>query len=150
MAEKRKGKPNKAKQAKQANKKVVRRPQKQAVASPAKKTSKPAKRKNETEFEFDEGDDLPPENVSAIDADSVADEVERAEAKGREDNSDDSVPAPLPAGTAVADGSDGGGDDDPGEVLPSMEGMSILRETEINDVINDVKRRSEANGGFVT
>ena len=31
-----------------------------------------------------------------------------------------------------------------------MEGMSILRETELNDVINDVKRRSEANGGYVT
>ena len=35
-------------------------------------------------------------------------------------------------------------------VLPSMEGMSILRETELNDVINDVKRRSEANGGYIT
>ena len=28
--------------------------------------------------------------------------------------------------------------------------MSILRETELNDVVQDVKRRSEANGGYIT
>ena len=148
MAEKRKGKAEKAKPAK---KKAAPRPQKKKLAAvSAKKASKPSKHKNEDEFDFDEGDDLPPENVTAIDADSVADEVERAEAKGHEDGGDDGVPAPLPAGTTVDGGGEDGGDDDPGEVLPSMEGMSILRETEINDVINDVKRRSEANGGFVT
>ena len=31
-----------------------------------------------------------------------------------------------------------------------MEGMSILRQTELNEVINEVKRRSETNGGYVT
>ena len=35
-------------------------------------------------------------------------------------------------------------------VVPSMEWMSILRETELNDVIQEVKRRSEANGGYIT
>ena len=34
--------------------------------------------------------------------------------------------------------------------LPSMEGVSILRETELNDVIQDVKCRSEADGDYIT
>ncbi len=51
---------------------------------------------------------------------------------------------PLAAADESADASDAD------TVLPSMEGMSILRETELNDVIQDVKRRSEANGGYIT
>lgn len=97
------------------------------------------------------GDDLPPEDdaeieVASLDADLLAAEVEQGEGHGEEE-SDFALPAaPMPSF----------GDDedvaavDAETVLPSMEGMSILRETELNDVINDVKRRSEANGGYVT
>jgi len=35
-------------------------------------------------------------------------------------------------------------------VVPSMEWVSILRETELNDMIQEMKRRSEANGGYIT
>ena len=100
-----------------------------------------------------EDDDVPPEDDAeiedeALDADKLAAEVERgeAEAHGDDDEGDSlQASAPLPSF---------GADDDIGAdietVLPSMEGMSILRETELNDVINEVKRRSESNGGYVT
>ena len=94
-------------------------------------------------------DELPPDDVvdndDTLDADTLATEVERAESKGQDhEDGDDDAPGPLPS-VAV-------GDDDPDAeaVLPSMEGLSILRETELNDVIQDVKRRSEANGGYIT
>jgi RNA polymerase primary sigma factor len=99
-----------------------------------------------------EDDDMPPEGdveaeAAALDADTLAAEVERQENKASEDESEttlDDMP-PLPA-FAIADEAT----DDVDAVLPSMEEMSILRETELNDVINDVKRRSEMNGGYVT
>ena len=99
----------------------------------------------------DAGDDLPPEDaevdVESLDADLLVAEVERQESKGSEEDAESALPeAPLPA--FAADDDDALADAD--AVLPSMEGMSILRETELNDVINDVKRRSEANGGYVT
>ena len=98
-------------------------------------------------------DELPPEDVvdndDSLDADTLATEVERAESKGQDHDDDegagdDDAPGPLPS---VAAGDD---DSDADAVLPSMEGLSILRETELNDVIQDVKRRSEANGGYIT
>jgi RNA polymerase primary sigma factor len=100
----------------------------------------------------DDSDDLPPDDadvdVEALDADLLAAEVERQEAKHSDDDSEGALPdAPLPAFAADEDDEVIG---DADAVLPSMEGMSILRETELNDVINDVKRRSEANGGYVT
>ena len=100
--------------------------------------------------DFD-GDDLPPEDVATIDADSVADEVERAEAKGSGEDSEsgEDIIVTLPASAMAGENIDADGDGN-GEVLPSMEGMSILRKTELNEVINEVKRRSESNGGFVT
>ncbi len=98
----------------------------------------------------DDGDDLPPDEIeeeaAKLDADQLAAEVERSEAKSAAE--DDSAEV-IQALAAVAD-ADFGGDADADTVLPSMEGMSILRETELNDVIQDVKRRSEANGGYVT
>ena len=145
MAEKKKGKTSKAKSAKKASGKSAKRTVRKVVSTGKSKVSK--KKDLDEDLMLDEDDDLPPEGIASIDAESVAEEVERAEAKGHEENGDD-VPVPLPA-AAVSEGDDDGGDGD-GEVLPSMEGMSILRETEINDVINDVKRRAEANGGFVT
>lgn len=93
-------------------------------------------------------DDLPPEEaeIEGIDADQLAAEVERSEAKAASDEDVDSVEPDISVDTAgeSADASDADA------ILPSMEGMSILRETELNDVIQDVKRRSEANGGYIT
>ncbi len=106
----------------------------------------------EAEDEIDE-DDLPPDDdeieaeAASLDAEKLAAEVEQQEGKAAEEDDGESVldDAPLPAFVATDEATD-----DVDAVLPSMEGMSILRETELNDVINDVKRRSEVNGGYVT
>ena len=105
------------------------------------------------EDDIDE-DDLPPDDeeiedaevdAETLDADTLAAEVERAETKGSEAAADDAAGVlPSVAESESADASDAD------QVLPSMEWMSILRETELNDVIQDVKRRSEANGGYIT
>ena len=120
-----------------------------------KKNSKSAMRKPRKEVssrrsEELEDDDLPPEDTEvddsdALDTELLAAEVERQESKGSEEDAEN-VHSPLPV--VAADEDIDASDAD--LVLPSMEGMSILRETELNDVINDVKRRSEANGGYVT
>lgn len=105
-------------------------------------------RRASTAMELD-GDDLPPEEIErdaeALDADKLAAEVEQTEGKlSAEDESVVDDTADLPPADEPIDATD------VDTVLPSMEGMSILRETELNDVIQDVKRRSEANGGYVT
>ncbi|MBQ6137481.1 MAG: RNA polymerase sigma factor RpoD, partial [Kiritimatiellae bacterium] len=98
----------------------------------------------------DVGDDLPPDEAeleaATLDADKLVAEVEAEDADSHpEDESDANLQAADPLPSFTVD------DDVAGEtVLPSMEGMSILRETELNEVINDVKRRSEANGGYIT
>ena len=116
-------------------------------AAPQKTPAKPPAR--EAAEPIDSGDDLPPEEEFEadveLDADLLASEVERTEAKGAAESAEDTT-AVLPS---VADGESADAAD-ADQVLPSMEGMSILRETELNDVIQDVKRRSEANGGYVT
>ena len=115
--------------------------------SPAKKNTKPRT------LDSDEcDDDLPPSGdgdiveIEGIDADQLAAEVERSESKSSSEEDVDSVEVDLAVGAddESADASDADA------ILPSMEGMSILRETELNDVIQDVKRRSEANGGYIT
>ena len=85
-------------------------------------------------------------DVDALDADKLVAEVERGEGI-QEEEGDASLQAsdPLPSFAQDDESSI-----DAEAVLPSMEGMSILRETELNDVINDVKHRSEANGGYIT
>ena len=83
-----------------------------------------------------------------FDAEGVATEVERAEVQAKAEDDESVVEDVPPVPPAAADESADASDAD--TVLPSMEGMSILRETELNDVIQDVKRRSEANGGFIT
>ncbi len=99
-----------------------------------------------------DGDDLPPEEIDdeveseSLDADKLAAEVEQSEGKVSAEDETDDAAAVLPS--AAADEPIDATDID--TVLPSMEGMSILRETELNDVIQDVKRRSEANGGYIT
>ena len=115
----------------------------------AKKVSKAKKAEIADEVN---DDDLPPDDAEAdiesLDADTLAAEVERQESKpadGDDDSRmDEDDEVPLPAFSEAESTEDGD------TLLPSMEGMSILRETELNDVINDVKRRSEANGGYVT
>jgi RNA polymerase primary sigma factor len=105
----------------------------------------PKKRRGKVEMD---GDDLPPdiEDESGMDTEKLVAEVEQEEGKVSEEESDAALSgAVLPS--YEADDVDMAEAD---AVLPSMEGMSILRETELNDVINDVKRRSEANGGYVT
>ena len=115
----------------------------------AKRATKTSRRRR-VESE-DDGDDLPPEDVDVDDVtqdtESLAAEVEQAESKASEaacEGEDAEAPLPAAAEDESADASD------VDTILPSMEGMSILRETELNDVIQDVKRRSEANGGYIT
>ena len=131
---------------KDSAKKTAKKSEKKVVA---KKESKVAKPRHQRESEVDEeDDDLPPEDVeeeaAAMDTESIAREVERTESKGNEAAEENQEPLPAAAEDESADASD------VDTILPSMEGMSILRETELNDVIQDVKRRSEANGGFIT
>ena len=127
-----------------------------------KKSSSPAKAKKSSavnirsasisEDDVLDSDDLPPDDatieaeVASLDADKLAAEVEQQEGKVSEEDGEVVLDeAPLPAFAAADEAID-----DVDAILPSMEGMSILRETELNDVINDVKRRSEVNGGYVT
>ena len=124
---------------------------KKTVAKKASKVEKPVRhrRRKASSDEGGDGDDLPPEDLEAeeaatLDTESLAAEVERSEAKANEAAAED-VPAPTPIPPAAE-----GESADADTVLPSMEGMSILRETELNDVVQDVKRRSEANGGYIT
>ena len=108
-----------------------------------------------TRLDESDADDLPPDveddeldiDADLMDTEQLAAEVERQEEKhGEEEGEAQAMQEPLPSFSAAEDDPDSSDV----EVLPSMEGMSILRETELNDVINDVKRRSEANGGYIT
>ena len=140
-----------AKVSKKVAKKIAKKPQiKKAKKSASEQVVKKETRKRGRKFAGD-GDDLPPEDIDeaeaeALDTESLVAEVERTESKGGEAAAEDQVQAPLPS--AAEDESADAADAD--TILPSMEGMSILRETELNDVIQDVKRRSEANGGYIT
>ncbi len=110
------------------------------------------------DLDDDLDDDLPPDDgdlteleLEALDDEKLAAEVEAGEApkqaegeEGAEGESEEALEQPLPS---IEEGKDTAEEE---TVLPSMEGMSILRETELNDVIVDVKRRSEANGGYIT
>lgn len=121
----------------------------QKVKSPPSRAGRKKKQLSETIVD----DDMPPVDedvdLESIDDDKLVREVAKAEERGSEVDEDSDVqlePLPLPTATEDIDPDSS----DPDLVLPSMEGMSILRETELNDVINEVKRRSEANGGYVT
>ena len=96
--------------------------------------------------------DVPAEDLereaAELDAEKIAAEVERQEndaAHSAEDaDSDVTIDAPAPLPSFAAD------EDDVDAIIPSMEGMSILRQSELNEVISEIKRRSETNGGYVT
>jgi len=85
-----------------------------------------------------------------LDEDQLVAEVEKGEREGRDDDDEGDEsrglqPTALPHFAAEEDILS-----ETEAIMPSMEGMSILRETELNDVLNDVKRRSEMNGGYIT
>ena len=142
-AKKQAKKPAKAKKGLEKAAKAVK------AGKPAKKAATPKRKAVRVQQDDDEMDDLPPEDeveeAEALDTESLASEVERAEEKGEDAEAEDAASVlPSVAEGESADASDAD------QVLPSMEWMSILRETELNDVIQDVKRRSEANGGYIT
>jgi RNA polymerase primary sigma factor len=129
-----------------------------AVAKPSKKKTSSKKKEKVVIAETGEhDDDLPPIEseddaiISTIDVDEIAREVERTEGKAYnvDDIEDASVVEPTGV-VAEAVEAEAAADEECGNVLPAMEGMSILRKTELNDVIQDVKRRSETNGGYIT
>lgn len=129
-----------------------------AVAKPSKKKTSSKKKGKVLIAETGEhDDDLPPMEseddaiISTIDVDEIAREVERTEGKAYnvDDIEDTSVVEPTGV-VAEAVEAEAAADEECGNVLPAMEGMSILRKTELNDVIQDVKRRSETNGGYIT
>ncbi|MBR4604213.1 MAG: RNA polymerase sigma factor RpoD [Kiritimatiellae bacterium] len=107
----------------------------------------------EAELSVGEDDDLPPDDEAALDDafddEKLVAEVQKAEAADEldEEGNDDDLPPPEPLPGAMAADSI---DDAEADILPAMAGISILREKELNDVLNDVKRRSEANGGYIT
>ncbi len=161
----------KAKSASATKKPIVKKTAKKSTPEDSekktveKKPGKKGRRLDEVDDDLS-SDDLPPEDLEkeaqGLDADRLASEVERAEARGNladgeegaeDDDSDaaidDEAAADIPSGAINTTGvePDLSGDD---VILPSMEGMSILREAEFNDVIQDVKRRSDSNGGYVT
>ena len=115
------------------------------------KSPKRRKRKQADDEYLDDDIPVDPEDsdldIEELDADKLVAEVEGVNDDDDvhpDDILDDDLPTePLP---------NFGVDDDSisDAILPSMDGMSILRETELNDVINDVKRRSESNGGYIT
>ena len=96
--------------------------------------------------------DVPDEDLereaAELDAEKIAAEVERQESahqdQGEDADADVSLDAPAPLPAFAAD------EDDVDAIIPSMEGMSILRQSELNEVISEIKRRSETNGGYVT
>ena len=117
-----------------------------------KNDSKPAakrgrKRKNAVVDADKSAEELERE-AAELDAEKIAAEVERAEAKGdqtgEEPDADVTIAPAAPLPTFAAE------EDELDAVMPAMEGMSILRQTELNEVISEIKRLSETNGGYVT
>ncbi len=131
-----------------------KKPSKKIVkTAKAEKQTKSVKKAKKALLADDMLEDIPPEDeddvvldAASLDADKLVAEVERDEDQpDAVDVSEEDTP-PVSEEALPSFGDDDFGSD----VLPSMEGMSILRETELNDVLNEVKRRSEANGGYVT
>ena len=141
------------------------------LKKPAKKTSaskKPSRatatgkskrgRKPKAAAEMLDDDDMPLEDPEeelieddgGFDSEKVAVEVERTEAKAAEAEAEEAEDLPPPPSVAAAAADAEAADAEAESVLPSMEGMSILREAELNTVIQEVKHRSEAHGGYIT
>ncbi len=121
------------------------------IEADTKTTSKPGRRGRKSaaavEEEMLEDVEL---DVSQLDDDKLVAEVEQEEGGG-DDFAEDVDDANIqPSDPLPSFSSDDEFSNDSETVLPSMEGMSILIENEFNEVINDLKRRSEANGGYIT
>ncbi len=104
----------------------------------------------ENEFPIVKDEEDAEAEARSLDDEQLAAEVERQEAMPNADEVEGDAGLgvmPLPSFVPPADDEAAGEAD---AVLPAMEGMSILRQSELNDVISEVKRRSEANGGYVT
>jgi RNA polymerase primary sigma factor len=135
--------------AKKVEKKTVKKSENKAEKKSAKESAAAKKKgvSRKKAIKSIDDDDIPPDDADTpdetLDTEQLAAEVERQESKGVE-SEEDAEPLPSVAVDEDVNASD------VDTVLPSMEGMSILRETELNDVIQDVKRRSEKNGGFIT
>jgi RNA polymerase primary sigma factor len=101
---------------------------------------------------FDDAIEMLDEEIDAIsrdelDADKIAAEVNRKEGgddQSDEDSEGEDLDSDVPISSTI------GNEEDGETVLPTLEGISIIRIAELNDVINEVKRRGEANGGYVT
>jgi RNA polymerase primary sigma factor len=87
------------------------------------------------------------EDVANLDADKIAREAISAEENSPETDEDSDVQISGHAEVAALTECIS---EENNDILPSMEGLSYLRQAEFNDVIQDVKKRSEANGGYVT
>ena len=115
---------------------------------PAPVSRRGRKRKNVDLDEAEMQDEDIEREAAELDAEKIAAEVERQEAdaahQGEDADADVTIDTPAPLPSFAAD------EDDVGDIIPSMEGMSILRQSELNEVINEIKRRSETNGGYVT
>ena len=146
------------KSAKPAAKKSAAKKPAAAKKAPAAKPAKPLKPAKPPQID-DDGDDLPPAeteeevvaSAAALDADEIAREVERVEGRASEVSDSEGEEDYVQPTGIVAEAVQAEAEEAESEtVLPAMEGMSILRKTELNDVVQDVKRRSEANGGYIT
>ncbi len=104
--------------------------------------------------EFDDAsvDELERE-AAKLNVDSLAVEVERAELKGltgeegEEGEAPETPEAVLPTAARVDMELDAS---DAEAVIAAGGGASVLHDADIKDIIRDVKRRSEENGGYVT
>ena len=142
-----------AKAEKKTDKKAEKKPVK-VEAVPAPEDDFKAMLPPVPDLALDDDEEESPEDAeleaAQLDTDQLVAEVEKGEREGGDDDEDDDEapslqPAALPSFAADEDILS-----EAESIMPSMEGMSILRETELNDVLNDVKRRSEANGGYIT
>ena len=128
------------------------------------KMAKPALKDLEVSDILD--DDLPPDDEAILreaqnlDMEALATEVEKAEAKGvgspddlNDDLLGDGELAEDDANAEIIDrikAQQAKAEEEDEEIGTSDETRSILRDAEINDVIQEIKRRSEQNGGYVT
>lgn len=109
-------------------------------------------RDDDAPFSMSDDDMASAQDVEAeaanLDADKLAAEVEAQENGEHEDEDglDEGVDFdPLLLSSFMSED-----DYDSDNILPSMEGLSVLRDQELNEVINEVKHRAESQGGYIT
>ena len=125
----------------------------EAAALEAKPKKKRGRKPKNAKITIGRDDDLPPEEIEAsqIDDEKLLAQIARSENEGPEpdvDEADESLE--ITAEPSIRPKAEQLQEEEGDILLTSMDGLSILRESELNDVIQDVKRRSEQNGGYVT